>query len=109
MERLSARSTWDAYEDRGLVPLWLALLGSYGIFVTRQVAAPLFMAWLRGRGRTVDGTAGDRRARNGDVDPRGPGRGDGVPPAGARLGLGGDPARDTHSRRVAGTPRGPEW
>jgi DHA3 family tetracycline resistance protein-like MFS transporter len=26
--------------------LWLAILGSYGIFVTRQVGAPLFMAWL---------------------------------------------------------------
>ena len=26
--------------------LWLALLGSYGILVTRQVAGPLFMAWL---------------------------------------------------------------
>ena len=47
MERLSACSTWYAYEGRGLVPLGLAILGSYGIFVTRQVAAPLFMAWLR--------------------------------------------------------------
>ena len=31
--------------------LWLALLGSYGIFVTRQVSGPLFAAWLN---RSVD-------------------------------------------------------
>ncbi|HEX6724237.1 MAG TPA: MFS transporter [Gaiella sp.] len=31
--------------------LWLALLGSYGIFVARQVSGPLFMAWLN---RSVD-------------------------------------------------------
>ena len=31
--------------------LWLALLGSYGIFVTRQVSGPLFTAWLN---RSVD-------------------------------------------------------
>lgn len=31
--------------------LWLALLGSCGIFVTRQVAGPLLMAWLN---RSVD-------------------------------------------------------
>ena len=34
--------------------LWLAILGSYGIFVTRQVAAPLFMAWLN---RSVEDSA----------------------------------------------------
>jgi DHA3 family tetracycline resistance protein-like MFS transporter len=31
--------------------LWLAVLGSYGIFVARQVAGPLFTAWLN---RSVD-------------------------------------------------------
>jgi MFS transporter, DHA3 family, tetracycline resistance protein len=31
--------------------LWLALLGSYGIFVARQVSGPLFAAWLN---RSVD-------------------------------------------------------
>jgi DHA3 family tetracycline resistance protein-like MFS transporter len=31
--------------------LWLAVLGSYGIFVARQVSAPLFAAWLN---RSVD-------------------------------------------------------
>jgi hypothetical protein len=31
--------------------LWLAVLGSYGIFVARQVAGPLFMSWLN---RSVD-------------------------------------------------------
>ena len=31
--------------------LWLAVLGSYGIFVARQVAEPLFTAWLN---RSVD-------------------------------------------------------
>jgi DHA3 family tetracycline resistance protein-like MFS transporter len=31
--------------------LWLALLGSYGIFVARQVSGPLFMSWLN---RSID-------------------------------------------------------
>ena len=31
--------------------LWLAVLGSYGIFVARQVSAPLFMSWLN---RSID-------------------------------------------------------
>ena len=102
--------------------LWLAILGSYGIFVTRQVASAALHGLAQperrrlhgpcddaldrqpgGRGRPVDGRAGDRRARDGDVDPRGPGRGDGVPPAGARLPPGGDTARRAGSRRVAGT------
>ena len=34
--------------------LWLALLGSYGVFVTRQVSGPLFAAWLN---RSVDDSA----------------------------------------------------
>jgi len=34
--------------------LWLALLGSYGILVTRQVSGPLFAAWLN---RSVDDSA----------------------------------------------------
>jgi len=31
--------------------LWLAVLGSYGIFVAREVSGPLFMAWLN---RSID-------------------------------------------------------
>ena len=31
--------------------LWLAVLGSYGIFVARQVGGPLFMSWLN---RSID-------------------------------------------------------
>ena len=31
--------------------LWLAVLGSYGIFVARQVGSPLFMSWLN---RSID-------------------------------------------------------
>ena len=31
--------------------LWLAVLGSYGIFVARQVSGPLFMSWLN---RSID-------------------------------------------------------
>jgi hypothetical protein len=31
--------------------LWLALLGSYGIFVAREVSGPLFASWLN---RSVD-------------------------------------------------------
>lgn len=31
--------------------LWLAILGSYGIFVARQVSGPLFMSWLN---RSID-------------------------------------------------------
>ena len=34
--------------------LWLALLGSYGVFVTRQVSGPLFAAWLN---RSIDDSA----------------------------------------------------
>lgn len=34
--------------------LWLALLGSYGIFVARQVAGPLFAAWLN---RSIEDSA----------------------------------------------------
>ena len=31
--------------------LWLAVLGSYGIFIARQVGSPLFMSWLN---RSID-------------------------------------------------------
>ena len=42
--------------------LWLAVLGSYGIFVARQVAGPLFTAWLN---RSVDdSTVARRRSRS---------------------------------------------
>ncbi len=34
--------------------LWLALLGSYGVFVARQVSGPLFAAWLN---RSIDDSA----------------------------------------------------